>query len=455
MQKTISEKLSEFGLGLSYEDLPSAVVEKIKDLVLDTLGISAASATMGFGLDILHLVGAWGGAAEAKLIGSKAKVPAHNATLAHGVLAHGLDYDDTHTDSVVHPSACLVPVALAVGEKHGRSGRDLVADLAAGLEIMIRLGMPARNRFHMRGFHTTSICGTFAAAVIAGRVMGFDAGKMVDALGICGSFTSGLLECISAGSGAKRLHTGWAGLGGIVAAQLAHASVSGPSTVFEGRLGVYASFLRGEEIDLTPIFADIGRKWEILNIRPKLYPACHYLQSFLDAVRVLKDKHALDQQSIEGINCRVSAGAANIVCTPWFAKLDPQSGYDARFSLPYAVALMLVRGKAGLDQFAVENLNDPEIRAAMSKVHFDVDPSYQVKDMPAFVEVLMKDGSSVSHHIPKVRGDAESPIDRQEIMAKFRANSILMLKPEKSETLAAKVLNLEAQKDVAGIMEYL
>ncbi len=455
MEKKISEKLTEFGLGLTYEDIPSPVVEKTKDLVLDTLGICVASATMDFGRNILRLVKAWGGMPEAAVVGAKAKVPAHNAALANGVLAHGLDYDDTHTESVVHPSACLVPVALAVGEKHGRSGRNLMADLAAGLEIMIRIGLPARNRFHMRGFHTTSISGTFAAAVLAGRMLGFDAGKMVDALGICGSFTSGLLECLSAGSGAKRLHAGWAGLCGIVAAQMAETAVTGPATVFEGRLGLYPSFLHGEEIDPAQIFSDIGRQWEILNIRPKLYPACHYLQAFIDSVRFLKDKHDLAHKDVARINCRVSAGAANIVCTPWSAKINPQTGYDSRFSLPYAIALMLVQGQAGLDQFSGENLNDPEIKETMLKVHFEVDASYQVKDMPAFVEVQMKDGMSWRHHIAKVRGDAATPIYREEIMAKFMANCALALEKEKAEDLAEKILHLEAHSNIAGILEDL
>ncbi len=452
MQPKISEKLTDFGLGLTFEDLPPAVVEKIKDLILDTLGICAASATMDFGRNILELVNAWGGAPEAALVGSPTMVPAHNAALANGVLAHGLDYDDTHTESVVHPSACLVPVAFAVGEKHTRSGRDLLADLAAGLEIMIRIALPARNRFHMRGFHTTSISGTFAAALIAGRMMGFDAGKMVNALGVCGSFTAGLLECLAAGSGAKRLHAGWAGMSGIVAAQLAAISVSGPATVFEGRLGLFPSFLHAIDLDTDQIFSDIGRNWEIMNIRPKLYPACHYLQAFIDCIRFLKDTHTFDHHAVARINCRVSEGAANIVCTPWSAKLEPQTGYDARFSLPYAVALMLVRGRAGLDQFVETNLNDPIIKETMAKVHFEVDSSYQVKDMPAFVEIRLKDGTAFRHHIAKVRGDASAPVDRREILAKFATNCSLAHKDQTAETLAEKIMQLEAQSAITGMI---
>jgi len=248
MEKTIAEQMTQFCLGLNYESIPSIVREKSKDLILDTLGICTRSASLESGAIILDLVRTWGGAAESSLVGSATKVSMQNAAFANGVLAHALDYDDTHTESVVHPSACLVPVALSVGESTGRSGKEVLTAMVGGLEAMIRIGMPALNRFHMRGFHTTSICGTFASALVAGRLMNLSPGEVNNALGIAGSFTSGLLECLSFGSWAKQLHAGWAGLCGIVSAQLAQRSFTGPLSIFEGRLGLYNSFLRSEKL---------------------------------------------------------------------------------------------------------------------------------------------------------------------------------------------------------------
>jgi 2-methylcitrate dehydratase PrpD len=309
MTQTIARRLAQFSESLHFEDIPPEVVEKTKHLVLDTLGVCLGSTRLDFGNAVLGLVSRWGGAPEATLIGGKSKVPVQNAAFCNGVLGHGQDYDDTHLESVVHPSGGLVPVALAAAERTGRSGRDTLAALIVGLETSIRIGMPALNRFHLRGFHTTSIAATFGAALSTAKLDGMAVEPAINAVGIGGSFTSGLLECIPAGSGAKRLHAGWAGLCGIVAAQLAAAGYTGPETVFEGKLGVYNSFLRGEALDLDAVFKGLGREWEILNIRPKLYPCCHYLQAFLDAAAALRREHRIAPQDIAQIECRIAPGA--------------------------------------------------------------------------------------------------------------------------------------------------
>lgn len=279
MSETIAQRLAQFSESLRFENIPPEVIEKAKRLVLDTVGVSIGSTQIDFGQSALKLITRWGGANDATLIGGQTKVPAHNAALCNGILAHGQDYDDTHTESVVHPSAALVPVALAVAEQSGCSGRDMLTALVAGMETSIRIAMPALNKFHLRGFHTTSMATPFGAALITAKLEKAGLQRTVDAVGVSGSFTSGLLECVPAGAGSKRLHAGWGGMCGIIAAQFAQEDVSGPGSVFEGKLGVYNSFLRGESLDLEMIFNRLGQQWELLDIRPKLYPCCHYLQA--------------------------------------------------------------------------------------------------------------------------------------------------------------------------------
>jgi len=455
MEKTIAEKITRFSQTLDFDAIPAPVLEKTKDLILDTLGVCVASSKMDFGQGILDLVQAWGGTPESGLIGSEVKIPSQNAAFANGVLGHGLDYDDTHTESVVHPSACLVPVALAVGEKTRRSGEEILTALVVGLEVMIRIGMPALNRFHMRGFHTTSICGTFASAVVAGRLMGLDEEKMNHALGISGSFTSGLLECLSYGSWAKRLHAGWAGLCGIITTQLAQLLYTGPITIFEGRLGLYNSFLKSEQMDLNLIFKGLGDEWEILNIRPKLYPCCHYLQASLDCVDFMQKEHSIDYKKIQQINCKVSEGAANIVCNPWEKKLDPQTGYDCRFSLPYAVSLKFIKKRVGLDEFSEKYLQEPEIRHLMEKVTYEIEPSFKVKDMPGAIGVILDDGTKLEYQIDQVRGDKNHPISREEILEKFNRNCHPLLGKEKAELIAEQVFSFEYKESILDLINQL
>lgn len=451
MHVTIAEGIADFVSGLSYEDIPAAALEKAKELALDTLGVCAGSARMDFGEAALRLVTSWGGTAESTLVGHATRVPAHAAAFANGILGHGQDYDDTHTEAVVHPSACIVPVALAVGERYDNSGKDVLTAFVAGMEVMVRLGLPALNRIHLRGFHTTSICGTFAAAMIAAKLARRSRDEMIHALGISGSFTSGLLECIPSGSSAKRLHAGWAGLCGITAADVAHVGFTGPRTVFEGGLGVYNSMLRSEVPDLSDIVPGLGRDWEILNVRPKLYPCCHYLQSFLDCASRLRREHSIEPSDIEQIHCRVAQGCTGFVCEPWDRKLVPQTSYEARFSLPFAMSLMFTYGKAGANEFDDAHLRHAGIVALMRKVSYEVEPSFQVKDMPAWIAVTLKDGTRLESRIDRVRGDAANPVARSELLEKFRhgANA---LGHERVHRIAERVFELERVPRVRELM---
>jgi 2-methylcitrate dehydratase PrpD len=454
MEKTIAERMGEFCESLSYERIPEPVLEKAKELILDTLGICVASAKMDFGIAALRLIAGWGGLAESTVIGISSKVPAPHAAFANGVLGHGQDYDDTHTDSVVHPSACLVPVALALGERNGSPAKEVLTAFVGGMEAMIRIGMPAHNRFHLRGFHTTSICGTFASALVTARLAGWDRRKMIEALGISGSFTSGLLECIPSGSWAKRLHAGWAGLCGVVAAELAGVGYTGPGTVFEGRLGLYNSFLRDETMDLSEIFKGLSKEWEILNVRPKLYPCCHYLQSYLDCMSNLRKQHRLRPEDIAGIDCRVAQGAVNIVCEPWEKKLSPKTGYDGRFSLPFAVSLMLTKGRAGVEEFSEKYLEDGEIKSLMNRVSYQVEPSFEVKDMPGWITLRLKNGDTLDHRINQVRGDALHPIQREELLEKFARNTA-SLDHAKGQRIAERIFEFERLEGMGDLMREL
>jgi 2-methylcitrate dehydratase PrpD len=452
MQKTLAEEVAEFGCDLTFDQIPGDAVEKAKLLILDTVAISISSTRMPFGTGVIDLVAGWGGAPQASVFGISRKLPAQNAALCNGILAHGQDYDDTHTESVVHPTAALFPVAMAVAEQTRASGRDMLAALIAGTEAAIRIGLPVPNKFHQRGFHTTTVTTAFGSALIAAKLKGFDARQTANALGICGSFVAGLVECVPAGADAKRLHAGWGGHCGITAAQFAEIGYSGPLTVFEGKLGLYNSLLRGEAPDMTGLFASLGREWEVLNIRPKLYPCCHYLQAYLDCATILRREHRIQPDQIQSIDCRTAQGAVNIVCEPWDTKLNPTTGYGARFSLPFAVSLMLAKGQAGSEEFTEKYLSDPEIRALMGKVKYEVDPQYQVKDMPGWLAVTLKSGEKYAYELPCVRGDKNNPIHASEIKDKFEANAAF-LPPSTRAKLVSDILRLEEFGDVCELAE--
>ncbi|MCC7083153.1 MAG: MmgE/PrpD family protein [Burkholderiales bacterium] len=452
MTQYMAERLAQFCDGLRFEAIPGDVVEKAKMHLLDVVGVCIGSTRIDFGRSALDLVQGWGGAPEATLIGGTQKVPVQHAALGNGILGHGQDYDDTHTEAVVHPSAALVPVALALAEKTGCSGREMLTALVAGFEATIRIALPALNRIHLRGFHTTSVAATFGAALISARLERIGCARAVQALGIGGSFASGLLECVPAGSGAKRLHAGWGAMCGILATRFAQADFTGPASIFEGKLGVYNSFLRGEALDLDLVFRQLGATWETLDIRPKLYPCCHYLQAFIDCAAQLRGE--VRTEDITAISCRIAAGAVNMVCEPWTKKLEPLTGYDARFSLPFAVALMLIRGKAGVAEFSAEVAAQSQIRALMNKVSYRIEPGYEVKDMPGWVEVTLRDGSRRQREVPEVRGDAAHPIAASELLEKFNANASFVAASGR-ERIVNAILALERAPDIGALMAAL
>src|SRR2546425_724502 len=347
---TTSQQLAEFVAALRYEDLPPDVVAAAKRHMLDAVGVALAASAIGAGGPVIEMTRSWAGARESSIIGYDFGAPAPWAALANGTLTHALDFDDTHVESVVHPSAFVVPAAMAVGEEIGASGRDLIVAAVAGYEVSTRIGAAAPGRFHVRGQHTTGLCGTFGAAAVAGRLWGLTADEIAQAFGIAGSQSSGLFAYLADGSETKRFHAGWAAQGGIVAADLARRSFTGPATIFEGPHGFYDAFLTGESHDASRIVRGLGTEWESTRIAIKPYPACHFVHAFMDAARRL----GVRAGDVEEITCAVAPAAVGIVCEPREPRLAPGSTYAAQFSLPFAVASAVVGGREGLELFGPE-----------------------------------------------------------------------------------------------------
>lgn len=451
---TIAERLTGFAHGVKPQDIPVPVLHKAKLLILDTLGICISSTCVPFGRDVLAMAQAWQQPGGMALVGSDLTVTAGHAALVNGILGHGQDYDDTHTESVVHPSGALVPVMLACAERDGVDGATALRALVVATEASIRLAMPALNAFHLHGFHTTSVACTFGGALLSGLTRGEGEESTRQALGICGSFASGLLECVPAASSAKRLHAGWSGLCGIMASDFAAAGFTGPATVIEGRLGLYRSMIQDQSFDLDIILRGAGEQWEMLDIRPKLYPCCHYLQAFIECAATLRGREGFELDKVAAIECEVAAGSVNMICTPWETKVAPRTSYDARFSLAYSIAVMLAEGRAGSAEFDESRLGDPGLAQLMGKVSYTVNPAYSVKDMPGAVTIRMTDGRSFSHEVPRVRGDSRTPFSDEEIMAKFRDCTGFLPRAE-AQGIADMIMGMETLPDLRELSRRL
>lgn len=453
---TVSQRLGRWVTDLRFEDIPAPVVERAKLHLLDAIGIGLAATEEEYADSVVGLVRDWGGNPQATMWRHGDRMPAAHAALVNGSFVHGLDFDDTHTGSITHVSSCVAPAALAVGEAVEASGRDLLTAAIAGYEVIARVGGVVPGGFHDRGFHATPICGTFGAAAIAGRLWGLDAGQIAHALGTTGSQAAGLQQFLDDGAWVKRLHPGWAAHAGITAAQLASRGFTGPAEVFEGRFGLFATHFQGADFDAERVVEGLGERWETQRIAFKPYPCCHLSHASMDAAREVVRSAGVVPSEIASIEALVPEGAVHIVCEPEEHKARPNTVYAAMFSLPYCIAVNVLRGDTTLDDFDEASRQDPEVLALSAKVSHRAVASQTFPDyMHGGVRITLADGRELVHDEPINRGHPDNPLSADEVQAKFRANAQRALSDGQVERAIEAVMTLDGDSTAAAVVTAL
>lgn len=454
---TAARRLARFVAGLRLEDVPPPVVAKATLLALDTLGSCLASTRYDFGRAVLQTAERLGGPPESALVGGKARVAAANAVLANATLAHGLDFDDTREDAIVHTGSVAVTTGLAVGEALGASGRAALEAMIAGVEVMCRVGLAVPGKFHARHYHPTALAGVFGAAAAAGKLHGLTENQLVHAFGICGSQAGGIIEYLADGSWTKRLHPGWAAHAGVVAALLAQSEFTGPETVFEGEHGFYRAFAGGhDQRRLDELLASLGRVWELERLTFKPYPCGSIAHPYMDCALRLRERYRLSPDQIADVRCRTAAGPVPRLWEPLAAKRAPRNGYAAKFSLPYLLGVMLVKGRAGLAEFEDEAVRDAEVLAVASRVSYELDPTIDYpRQFVGHVEIRLSDGRRLEERQDHPRGGAELPMTREELEAKFRGNAGLAMSGEQASRVIRSVNALATDGSLRALVESL
>jgi 2-methylcitrate dehydratase PrpD len=325
----------------------------------------------------------------------------------------------------------------------------------AGTEVLCKVGLVAPGKFHARGFHPTALCSTFGAAAAAGKLYGLDVNQWTDALGLCGSQSSGIIEYLADGTWTKRLHPGWSAHGGVIATLLAREGFRGPAKVFEGTHGFFSAFGGKNEYRYEKIL-ELGKAWEIPRLTFKSYPCGSISHPYMDCARKIKQQHAPEPEQIAEVICRTAEGPVHRLWEPLADKQRPLSSYGAKFSLPYSIAVMLVRGRAGLEEFSDEAIGDPAVLALAKKVRYELDPTIDYpRHFSGHVKVRMKDGSVLEENQPHPRGGFEDPLPPQEIVAKFRANASLVLSAGRVDQIVDAVNRLEQMPAISILTEQL
>ena len=438
---------------LAYDDIPEAVVADAKLRFLDIIGVSLAASASPAGEIARRTALRLGAGQEATILGFGNRVPAASAALANGTMAHALDFDDTHNESVIHVSAPVVSAALAVGQLTKSSGKAVLTAAIGGAEITCRIGCVTPSAFHKRGFHPTGVIGTFGCALISGKLMGLGALQLQNALGVAGSQASGILEFFSDGSFAKQLHPGWAAHSGIIASYLASESFTGPATVFEGRYGLFATHLGPGSYPMDRIVQKLGAEWICTRTSFKPYPCGHVVHPFLDAILSLYKDEGLRAQDVERITCPTAEWMLPIMCEPRDVKLVPATDYHAKFSFPYTVAAALHFGRLGVEAFTTEAIRNQEILALARRVFNEVDP--QAPDPSRFkgwVIVETKSGKKFERVVEDNWGSESNPLSASDVRQKFRDNARLVLDDGKIDKLLSMADRLEDVRDINDVV---
>jgi 2-methylcitrate dehydratase PrpD len=334
-----------------------------------------------------------------------------------------------------------VPTALAVGEAVGAGGPAVLEAVVAAVEVMCRIGLAVPGALHARHFHPTAITAPFAAAAAAGKLFKLSDDQLVHAFGIAGSQAAGIIEYLADGSWTKRLHPGWAAHGGVTAALLARAGLTGPESVLEGEHGLYAAFAGGHDgARLDALLASLGHAWEVSQLTLKPYPCGSIAQPYMDCAARLRAQPGVAADRIAGIHCRTSAGPVPRLWEPLALKQAPPNGYAAKFSLPYLVASILVRGRAGLAEFTDEAVRDPDVLRVARLVRYEIDATIDYpRQFVGDVELALRDGRTLRERQDRPRGGPDAPLSPAEIEAKFRGNAGLALSAERVERVVHAV----------------
>ena len=416
-EPSLTEQLSAFLVATQSTDIPDPVINDAKYYTLDWLGSAIAGTETEPGRMLLAYAVSQAGQG-ATVIGLGEERNADLAALTNGALSHIVEMDDLHRASVVHPAAPVIPAALAMAEREGRSGLDFLTAVVLGYEVAIRIG-EAVGRSHYRFWHNTATCGVFGAATAAGWLLGLDAEQMVWALGNAGTMAAGLWEFIADGAMSKHLHAGRAASSGVLAADLARRGFTGARRILEGEQGFFAATSSDARPDL--VVAGLRHDmadYKIAGVSIKPYPSCRHTHPAIDAALALRQEDELAPEHIEEVEVATYQAALALTDNPF-----PTHPYAAKFSLQYCVACALARGRVGLDDFGPEALEDEAVRRLMAKMSVglseELDDHYP-QEWPARVQVALADGRKLAQLVKVPKGDPENPLTQAELEEKFR-----------------------------------
>ena len=418
--ETVAERFAAFLASLTPTVMPAEVVDITTRDLIDATGLCLAARGQIYMQQVLESAD---GDGPCTTLGHTKTLGAQDAALANGVAIHGEDFDDTLEGAPIRVGAMVIPAVLAAGERFKLSGAQTLLGIGAGLEAICRLNHVAAGHMHRAGFHPVGVIGALGAAAGAGVALGLDQARLAAAFGISASMSSGIIEYLTDGAWTKRLHPGWAAQSGLKAALIAKTGFFAPRTVFDGGHNFFRTFAPTATPDYSHLTEGLGDDWYMTRIVFKPYACGTMIHPYIDCARRL-GHDGVQADDIESILCETGEGLVHRLWEPLVAKHRPPSGYAAKFSMPFCMALGFYEDDAGLAQFDDAKVNEPHLLELAEKISYRIDPENEYpRNYSGHLRVTLKSGEVLEYRQPHMRGGMREPLSQNEIVQKFFSNA--------------------------------
>ncbi len=424
--------LARYGVASRFESLPAAVVHEARRALVNWAGCAIGASAHPTVECAWKALRPFAGAAQATLLGRSERTDVLHAALINGISSHVLDFDDTHPETLVHPSGPVAAAIFALAEQRGATGRELINAFVAGVEVECRVARAVLPSHYEVGWHITATAGIFGAAAASARLLGLDEERTVWALGLAATQAAGLREMF--GSMAKSLHPGRAAQNGLASAFFAEAGFTSSETAIEGKRG-FAHVL-STTVDMAQCVAGLGERYDLLGNTYKPYACGLVIHPAIDACIQLRNA-GVRAADVARIDLKVHPLALELT-----GKKTPSTGLEGKFSVFHSAAVALIDGAGGEAQYADARVNDAAVVALRGKVQAEVDSSLTMDAV--HVTVTLEDGRQKALHIVHCAGSRERGLTDAQLDGKFHQQSEPVLGSVRADQALALLRRIDA-----------
>ena len=445
-----TEELVRFIANSTISDIPQEDIANAKRAIRDYLGVALYGSHHAVGSIVWDYISATGGTGECTVIG-RGQASAPNAALANGAFGHAIDFDDTFESIVIHPTSPVFAASLAATETADGTTSDLLTGYAVGCEVAYRIGHSTYPEHYQNGWHSTGTIGSFGACAAAGSILDLDTDELVNAIGIVASLSSALKK--NFGSMTKPLHAGHAAEMGVRSALLASKGFTADQAVLDGDMGYGNVMTIQEGYDPDIITSELGTQWNVTDIGYKPYPSGVITHAAMDAMRDLVEEHELSVDTVETITVSLEEAASEMLI-----HAQPENALQAKFSIEFCLAAILLEGQAGIFEFTDEFVEQQTTREAIDKVERDFKEDLFGDDFAgygAIIKVDCSDGTTLETEERYAPGSPNNPLGEERLVAKFTECAGTQLSEEHVEQLQTEIENIDHDAEISSLTNLL